>query len=240
MADHEARALPAQGEPLSRRRLSRSFYERPAVVVAPGLLGRTLVRRLSDGTRLAGRIVETEAYEPGDPASHGFHGMTARNAVMFGASGHLYVFFTYGHHHMLNAVTRGEGEGSAVLLRAIEPLEGLESMSTARGRALPVDLCSGPGKLTQALSVNRAHDGADLVGGDEIWLEAGSPAAPGDVGTSVRVGISAGLEHRWRFFISGDPFVSRGRPGPVSGPMTRSSTVPVGRSPKAPRPPATR
>lgn len=204
------------------------------------MLGHTLVRGLSDGTRLAGRIVETEAYEPGDPASHGFRGLTAGNAAMFGDAGHLYVFFTYGNHHMLNVVTRGEGEGSAVLLRAIEPLEGLESMARARGRVRPVDLCSGPGKLAQALSMNRAHDGADLVRGAEIWLEMGTPAASADVGSSVRVGISAGLEHRWRFFISGDPFVSRGRPGPVSGRSARSSTAPARDSPEPPPLPSTR
>lgn len=173
-----------------------------------------LVRRLADGTRLSGRIVETEAYEPGDPASHGFRGKTRRNAVMFGPPGRLYVYFTYGNHHMLNVVTRRDGEGSAVLLRAAEPIEGLASMAEARNRDHPLDLCSGPGKLAQALSVTLALDGADLMLGDEIWLEAGIPADPGSVETSARVGVSVGLDVRWRSFVAGDPFVSRARPGP--------------------------
>lgn len=214
MADHEAPPLPAQGSHLSRRRLPRSFFERAAVDVAPDLLGRMLVRRLPDGTRLSGRIVETEAYEPGDPASHGYRGMTRRNAVMFGPAGRLYVYFTYGNHHMLNVVTRRDGEGSAVLLRAAEPIEGLASMAEARKRDRPLDLCSGPGKLAQALSVTLALDGADLMLGDEIWLEAGRPTDLGSVGTSARVGVSVGLDVRWRSFVSGDPFVSRARPGP--------------------------
>ena len=183
--------------------------------VAPDLLGRTLVRRLPSGARLAGRIVETEAYEPGDPASHGFRGMTARNRSMFGPAGHLYVYFTYGNHWMMNAVTRGPGEASAVLLRAVEPVAGLEAMARARGRDRPVDLCSGPGKLAQALSVDRSHDGVDLVTGTEVWIERGVPP-PGLVATSPRVGVRVGLEPRWRFFVAGDPFVSRGRPGPPS------------------------
>lgn len=214
MADHEAPPLPAQGSHLSRRRLPRSFFERSAVDVAPDLLGRMLVRRLPDGTRLSGRIVETEAYEPGDPASHGFRGMTRRNAVMFGPPGRLYVYFTYGNHHMLNVVTRRDGEGSAVLLRSAEPIEGLSAMAEARMRDRPLDLCSGPGKLAQALSVTLALDGADLMLGDEIWLEAGTPTDPGSVETSPRVGVSVGLDLRWRSFVAGDPFVSRGRPGP--------------------------
>ena len=196
------------------RRLPRSFYERPAVTVAPALLGRTLVCRAPDGTRLAGRIVETEAYEPGDPASHSFRGMTMRNAVMFGAAGHLYVYFTYGNHWMMNVVTRGESEGSAVLLRALEPLAGLATMARARGRDRALDLCSGPGKLAQALWVGRSLDGADLVRGHDVWIEAGTPPPPSGVATSVRVGIRFGLEHRWRYFVRADPFVSKGRPGP--------------------------
>lgn len=185
--------------------------------VAPDLLGRTLVRQLPGGARLAGRIVETEAYEPGDPASHGFRGMTERNRVMFGPAGHLYVYFTYGNHWMMNAVTRGAGEGSAVLLRAIEPMAGLEDMARARGRDRPIDLCSGPGKLAQALSVDRSHNGVDLVSGTEVWIERGAPV-PGLVATSSRVGIRVGLERQWRFLVAGDRFVSRGRPGPPTQP----------------------
>jgi DNA-3-methyladenine glycosylase len=212
---------------VSRARLARSFYSRTAVEVAPDLLGRTLVRRVARGERLAGRIVETEAYEPGDPASHGFRGPTARNAVMFGRPGRLYVYFTYGNHWMMNVVTSADGEGSAVLLRAMEPIDGLDAMAGNRGRSRALDLCSGPGKLAQALAVDRGLDGADLVAGPDVWIEHGSPAHVADVTTSVRVGIRTGLERRWRFFVEGDRFVSRGRPGPP----TRSPSVA-----RAPRP----
>jgi DNA-3-methyladenine glycosylase len=210
MADHEARAVPAQGRTLT---LPRSFYARPAVEVAPDLLGRTLVR-LVDGDRRAGRIVETEAYEPGDPASHGFRGRTPRNGAMFGLPGHLYVYFSYGNHWMANVVTRGIGEPSAVLIRALEPLEGVSAMVRARGRDRLLELCSGPGKLARALSVDRSLDGADLVRGSEIWIESGSPT-PDLVEATARVGISAGLERPWRYVLRDDPFVSRGRPGPA-------------------------
>jgi DNA-3-methyladenine glycosylase len=196
--------------------MPRAFFERPAIEVAPELLGRTLVRRLPDGTRLSGRIVEAEAYEPGDPASHGFRGPTPRNASMFGPPGRLYVYFTYGHHWMMNVVTRSEGEGSAVLLRALEPLEGLAAMAAARGRTAPRDLCSGPGKLAQALSVDRAQDGEDLVRGDVVWLEAGAPVPPDRIEAGGRVGVSVGVEPHWRFVVAGDPFVSKGRVGPPS------------------------
>jgi DNA-3-methyladenine glycosylase len=186
------------------------------VEVAPDLLGRTLVRRLPDGSRLAGRIVETEAYEPGDPASHAFRGKTDRNATMFGPPGHLYVYFTYGNHWMMNAVARGVDEGSAVLLRAVQPLEGLGAMAETRGRSEPVDLCSGPGKLAQALRVDRELDGADLVLGDEVWIEEGSATGPTSIERGIRVGVNIGLDRRWRFVERGNPFVSRGRPGPPS------------------------
>lgn len=190
--------------------------------VAPDLLGRVLVRRLPGGTRLAGRIVEAEAYEPGDPASHGFRGPTPRNASMFGPPGRLYVYFTYGHHWMMNVVTRPEGEGSAVLLRALEPLEGLPVMAASRGRANPRDLCSGPGKLAQALGVDRTQDGEDLLRGRVVWLEAGASVPPDRIATGGRVGVSVGVEEPWRFVVAGDPFVSRGRVGPP-GPRARET-----------------
>ena len=169
--------------------------------------------------------METEAYEPGDPASHGFRGMTDRNAVMFGPPGHLYVYFTYGNHWMMNAVTRRVGEGSAVLLRAVEPREGLDEMAAARGQDRPHDLCSGPGKLTQAMCVDRRQNGADLVRGTDVWIETGSPTAPANVVTSVRVGVRVGLDRRWRFCVAGDGFVSRGRPGPPTAHSGRSPTT---------------
>jgi DNA-3-methyladenine glycosylase len=184
---------------------------------------------MPDGRRLAGRIVETEAYEPGDPASHGFRGMTVRNAVMFGPPGHLYVYFTYGNHWMLNAVTGAPSVGSAVLLRALEPLEGRSLMAAARGRERPLDLCSGPGKLAQAIGVDGTFDGTDLVRGQTVWIESGDPVPRSRVGTSVRVGVRAGLDRAWRFFVTGDPFVSRGRPGPPRGSRRTGSRTPPGR-----------
>jgi DNA-3-methyladenine glycosylase len=199
---------------LSSARLRRGFFARPAVEVAPDLLGRTLVRRLPDGSRLSGRIAEAEAYEPGDPASHGFRGPTPRNATMFGAPGHLYVYFTYGHHWMLNVVTRPLGEGSAVLLRALEPLEGHAEMARRRGRGAPRDLCSGPGKTAQALGADRDLDGDDLVHGDRIWLEAGTPAPAAEIVSGIRVGVSVGHDRAWRFWVEGDPWISPGRPRP--------------------------
>ena len=197
-------------------RLPRSFYARPAADVAPELLGQVLVRRLPDGTRLAARLVEVEAYEPGDPASHAFRRITKRNGVMFGPPGHLYVYFTYGNHWMLNAVTRPEGEGSAVLLRAADPLEGAERMADFRGRSHLRELCSGPGKLAQALGANGSQNGADLAAGHDVWIERGPGIPPADVRFGVRVGVNVGLDRDWRFWIGGNPYVSRGRPGPPS------------------------
>ena len=185
--------------------------------MAADLLGRTIVRALADGTRLSASIVETEAYEPGDPASHGYRRRSARNATMFGPPGRLYVYFTYGNHWMMNVVTRRDGDPSAVLLRAARPVEGLAEMAPRRGRERDIDLGSGPGKLCQAMDVDRGLDGEDLVRGRKIWLEVGSPVEPGEIVAGIRVGISAGLDHPWRFRVADDPFVSKGRPGPPGG-----------------------
>ena len=215
MAGREARAVPAEGAAvLSRARLRRAFFDRPAVEVAPDLLGRVLVRAVRDGVRLAGRVVEAEAYEPGDPASHGFRGPTPRNASMFGAPGHLYTYFTYGNHWMANVVARERGVGSAVLLRALEPLEGVEEMRVNRARSDALDLCSGPGKLARAFGLDRTHDGADLVRGRDVWLEAGTPVDPDRIRRGTRVGVSVGGEQDWRFFEADSPWVSKWRGAP--------------------------
>ena len=210
---------------MSRRRLSRSFYARAADEVAPDLLGQVLVRIFPDGSRASVRIVEVEAYGPDDPASHAFRGETPRNAVMFGPPGHLYVYFTYGMHHCMNVVTGRAAEGSAVLLRAAEPLEGEEEMVGRRGREGRLDLCSGPGRLAQALAVDRRDDGIDLVAGDGLWLEGASRVEPVAVGN--RVGVHETSRH-WRYWLDGSPFVSRGRPGPPTAkrrtPRARSMT----------------
>lgn len=194
------------------RPLPRSFYDREVTVVARDLLGRVLVRRLRDGRRLAVRLVEVEAYAPDDPASHSYRGPTERNRTMFGPPGRLYVYFTYGMHHCLNVVTGPAGVGAAVLLRAGEPLEGLEAMAERRGTRDPRLLCSGPGRLAQALGLTREHDGADLVRGPDVRLLEGEPVLDERVVATTRVGINHGTERPWRFLVAGDPFVSRGRP----------------------------
>jgi DNA-3-methyladenine glycosylase len=198
-------------------RLPRSFYARPADEVAPDLLGHVLVRAFPDGSRGSVRIVEVEAYGPDDPASHAFRGETPRNAVMFGSPGHLYVYFTYGMHHCMNAVTGPVGEGAAVLLRAGEPLEGAAAMAMHRGRDRLVDLCSGPGRLTQALGVDRRDDGGDLVAGRDLWVEGGGRTEA--IATGNRVGVHE-TSRPWRFWLEGNAFVSRGRPGPATARRT--------------------
>jgi DNA-3-methyladenine glycosylase len=190
--------------------LPRAFYERDARVVAKALLGKVLVR--DDGRR--GRIVEVEAYlGERDPASHAFGGQTARNATMFGPAGHLYVYFTYGMHWCANAVCGPTGEASAVLLRALAPLAGVEEMARARPVRRPVDLTNGPAKLCQAFGIDRDLDGADLVGGDRgLTVVDDGVRPPRRPGRSTRVGIRNGREHLWRYWVPGDPSVSRGRP----------------------------
>jgi DNA-3-methyladenine glycosylase len=191
-------------------RLDFSFYCRPADVVAVDLLGKVLSKRERDVV-LRGRIVETEAYRgESDPGSHAFRGPSARTAVMFGPAGFLYVYFTYGMHFCMNVVTDSPGVAGAVLLRALEPLDGLETMLERRGPRPLVDLCNGPAKLCQAFGINRSNNGANLVDGD-IWIEDDGFQVP-DVVTTARVGLSAGKEALLRFYAGGSTFVSRGKP----------------------------
>jgi DNA-3-methyladenine glycosylase len=177
-------------------------------VVARDLLGRLLVRKLP-GVTLVGRIVECEAYQQDDPASHSYRGVTNRTQVMFGRAGRLYVYFTYGMHYCMNVVTGAEGEGSAVLLRAVEPLGGLDTMRERRAVLDARSLCRGPARLTQAYGVGRADNGMDLVESTDLFVAAGRPVADGSVGVSPRVGIRTATERPWRFFEVGSPFVSR-------------------------------
>jgi DNA-3-methyladenine glycosylase len=199
--------------------LRRSWYARPSPLVARDLLGRLLVRIL-DGSVLAGRIVECEAYQEDDPASHSYRGRTARTAVMFGPPGHLYVYFSYGNHHCCNVVTGQDGEGSAVLLRAVEPVRGIEVMMRRRATDRPTALCSGPGRLTQAYGIGMAQNGADLVEGSGMYIARGKPLPDERVAVSPRIGISQAPEKAWRFFEAGSPFVSKppsGWPGRARG-----------------------
>lgn len=200
-----------------KKKLPRAFYLRPTLKVAKELIGKLLMRQIGDH-RLAGRIVEVEAYlGEKDPASHAFRGKTKRNEVMFQNGGHLYVYFTYGMHFCSNVVTEEEGIGHAVLLRAVEPLEGLAIM--ARNRGLPFvterekqNLCSGPAKLCEAFGIAREENGTDLCG-DNIGIEEEpSPATKHKVHRSTRIGITQGKEHNWRFFLRNSPFISRGKP----------------------------
>jgi DNA-3-methyladenine glycosylase len=201
-------------------RLPRNFYLRPTLTVARDLLGKYLCRRAGRGI-LVGRIVEVEAYLGSrDPASHTFRGKTTRNEVMFREGGHLYVYFTYGMHFCANVVTEGAGTGVAVLLRAVEPITGMETMlrnrsggnQRKRPQKAPTDLCGGPARLCQAFGITRSENGSDLCG-KEIWIAEGLSAHdPVDVGRSTRVGIRNGTDRPWRFFIKGNPFVSPGRP----------------------------
>jgi DNA-3-methyladenine glycosylase len=201
------RAVAAGSRAVGLRPLPRSFFARSSPVVAPDLLGRLLVGR-AQGRTLVGRIVECEAYQEDDPASHSFRGPTTRTEVMFGPAGRLYVYFTYGMHYCMNVVTGAKGEGSAVLLRAVEPIEGTDVMRERRGVSDVRSLCRGPARLTQAYGIGPAHNGMDLLAGGDLYVATGSALQEGSVGVGPRVGIRVATERPWRFFEAGNPFVS--------------------------------
>jgi DNA-3-methyladenine glycosylase len=191
-------------------RLPRSFFERYTPSVAKDLIGCRLVRVIDDA-RLAGIIVETEAYRGrDDPASHAFRGRTKRNEVMFGEAGHAYVYFTMGMHYCLNVTTERPGEAGAVLLRAVEPVEGADEMALNRGPRRGGHIADGPGRLTEAMDIDKRLNGEDLVTSPALFIEGGS--RQGRIMRSARVGISRGTERRWRFFAAESRFVSKGRP----------------------------
>ena len=181
--------------------LARGFFHRPVAEVAHDLIGAML---LIDG--VGGIIVETEAYDRSDPASHSFRGQTTRNAAMFGPAGHAYVYRSYGIHWCLNLVCGGDTPGSAVLIRALEPVAGLDVMRGRRGVSDRALLCSGPGRLCQALGVMGALDGSPL---DAPPFAIASRPAPLPVAAGRRVGITRGVETPWRFGLSGSAFLSR-------------------------------
>jgi DNA-3-methyladenine glycosylase len=196
--------------------LPASFFSRDTVTVARELLGKILVSRVED-TVTGGRIVETEAYlGPGDPGSHAFRGMTPRTSVMFGPAGHAYVYFTYGNHHMLNLITEREGVAGGVLIRAIEPLFGVDVMERRRRGRPRIELTNGPGKLAAALGVDLSDYGTRLGEGRIAVYDAPPPDEP--VQVSGRVGLSAGWDEPLRFYLKDDPFVSKGRTGPPRKP----------------------
>ena len=199
--------LPNVPTPYGLVPLARQFYLRDPTEVAPELLNKLLVRE--DGR--IGRIVEVEAYAGSqDPAAHTFKGKTARNATMFGPGGHLYVYFSYGLHWSANAVCGAEGEGHGILLRALEPVHGVDLMRQARGKpARDRDIASGPGRVGQAMGMDKTWDGADLVTGDRgIWIASDGVAPPALPVVSPRIGISRAVENPWRWYVDGNLHVS--------------------------------
>jgi DNA-3-methyladenine glycosylase len=158
-----------------------------------------------------GTIVETESYERDDPACHAYVGLTKRTEVLFGPPGRAYVYLSYGIHSLLNFVCEPEGEAAAVLIRALEPTDGLDAMRARRGKRPDTDLCSGPGKLTEALGIDLAANDTDLSE-DPFLLLSPEPSWSGEVTTSPRIGITKAVEQPWRFSLRGSPFVSRPRP----------------------------
>ena len=204
-------AMPAE-RPIAIRPLARAELPSGAAALARWLLGKTLVRQGEDG-RISGRIVETEAYVSGDASGHGFKGKTNRNASLFLERGHAYVYFIYGCWFSLNVSAGRAGVGTGVLLRALEPLEGLDLMVRRRPGAKLPDIARGPGRLATALGITRALDGLDLcTGRGALWLgDAVRPA--GRLRRSPRIGISRETTRLLRFYEEGSPFVSgpRGR-----------------------------
>jgi DNA-3-methyladenine glycosylase len=214
------------------RRLGRSFYADGSVKVAIQLLNKVFARRDESGkVVVSGRIVEVEAYRgASDPASHAYRGQTERNAVMFGPPGRLYVYFTYGMHWCANVVCAKEGVPEAVLLRALSPVAGIEAIRVARGPGTADrDLLSGPARLCQGLGIDRADDGADLITADRgLVLIDDGVRPPEKPGISGRVGIRVGTEFPWRFWVPGDPNVSKGRVGPPSASRRSVGAPPPG------------
>jgi DNA-3-methyladenine glycosylase len=203
------------------RKLSRAFYMQPTLTVARKLVGKFLIRKGRENL-LVGRIVEVEAYLGElDPASHAYRGQTMRNSAMFRQGGHLYVYFTYGMHYCCNVVAEKKGKGRAILIRAVEPLQGLRSMAKRRklfhkndqtlDQRVLIKLCSGPAKLCQAFGIDLKDNGLDLCR-TTTWIAEEPGKRPTRVLSSSRIGITDGLEHLWRFYDGESPFVSRKRP----------------------------
>lgn len=198
------------------KRLTRAFYERDALTVAKNLIGCIFLHETGEA-RIGVRLVETEAYRGEiDPGSHGYRGMTNRTRTMFGPPGRLYVYFTYGMHWCANIVCGREGECEAVLLRAGEPVYGIEEMRALRNDVPDRLLASGPARLTQAMAIGKIHDGANLLRGGEFWCAQDSETASyrkAEIAQTVRIGLAEGRGHDipWRFVIPNHPHASRRR-----------------------------
>ncbi len=187
-------------------RLRREELPVETEALARYLIGKVLVHELPEG-RLSGRIVETEAYPPGDASGHAYGGPTPGTHSLYLAPGHAYVYFIYGRYYLLNVSSERAGIGAGVLVRALEPLEGMDFMTRRRGVTRLVDLARGPGRLTQAMGIDKRCDGKDLCGEGVLWLGAGEMPV-GSIGTSVRVGIKREIQRQRRFYERGNPFVS--------------------------------
>ena len=209
-------ALTPREAPVSIRHLRRAELPADTVALARFLIGKVVVRELP-GTRLSGRIVETEAYPQRDPAAHHFRGVTPRNRSMFLRRGHAYVYFSYGNHFMLNVSAEIAGIGGGVLIRALQPLAGIPQMEQHRNTTRLLDLTRGPGRLAAALRIDRSLDGTDLCAPGPLWLGALTlrrPPAPAAfiLAKSPRIGITQAAHRLLRFYERGNPFVS----GPAS------------------------
>src|SRR5438067_9876075 len=199
-------ALKESHAKISMRRIRRSELPEDTIELSRFLIGKVVVHELPAG-RVSGRIVETEAYPPGDPAGHHFRGPTPRIRSMYLAPGHAYVFFNYGAHFMLNVVSERPETAAAILIRALEPLEGIEIMQRHRKTTELLDLTRGPGRLAKALQIDRRHDGVDLCADEKLWLGAIDHPV-GRIGKSVRIGITRAADKLLRFFERSNPFVS--------------------------------
>jgi DNA-3-methyladenine glycosylase len=190
----------------SLERLRRRSLPADTLELARYLIGKTLVHDLPAG-RLSGRIVETEGYPPGDAAGHAFRGETRSNRSLFLGPGHCYVYFTYGSSFMVNVTSEEAGVGAGVLLRALEPLDGIEIMQRFRKAARPRDIARGPGRLARAMQIDRRYDGIDLCAAGTLWLGK-AVRSVGPIASSIRIGLTREVDRKRRFFESGNPFIS--------------------------------
>ncbi len=210
--DAGSQELKPTPDPRLASRLPRGFYDRPTLDVAADLLGKVLVHRRR-GVRTSGVIVEVEAYiGESDPACHAAPGPTPRNQPLYGVPGRAYVYLNYGIHYLVNVVTEAPGSPAAVLIRALDPLDGVAVMRRRRGRAVKAahDLCRGPGNVTAAMGITLAENRLDLVG-DRLFIEDRGLRV-GPIAWGPRIGITVGTEHPWRAYVAGHPAVSRSAP----------------------------
>jgi DNA-3-methyladenine glycosylase len=209
-------ATVGEASPLENRIITAQWLDRSAVTVAPELIGCTLVRQLPDGRQLRGRIVETEAYQEGDPACHAYRKRTARNRIMFGAAGYVYVYLIYGIYHCVNIVTDREHSPSAVLIRALELAPDTIALTPSKPKEKPERVAAGPGKLCQALQIDLSLYGTKLEPGQALWLESRTPDWQAELDTgaielvqTTRIGLTQGIELPWRWYVKGCKAVSR-------------------------------